>query len=290
MLGFFLCGIFPHDEYVCTPRGRPPRGQRAIVDCKWVHKGWFSNEANRVAEGYIPCNRANYGNQRPLSSIKYIVIHYTANNGDTAKNNCDYFKNNAGIGASAHYFVDENQVLQSVKDEFVAWHAGTRGTYYHPEARNANSIGVELCSRKDENGKYYFKPETVANAIKITKELMGKYNIDAGHIVRHYDVTHKNCPAPFVEDPSQWSEFKRMLGGSARMYKVQVGAFSSLSNALALKKELAAKGVDSVIVKGSTYKVQCGAFSVKANAKAYVEKLNKIGYDALIVCKPAKNQ
>ena len=81
-----------------------------------------------------------------------------------------------------------------------------------------------------------------------------------------------------------------MLGVSARMYKDQVGAFSSLSNALALKKELAVKGVDSVIVKGSMYKVQCGAFSVKANAKAYVEKLNKIGYNALIVCKPAKNQ
>lgn len=54
--------------------------------------------------------------------IKYIVIHYTANNGDTALANTNYFKSYRG--ASAHYFVDENNIYQSIEDKNIAWHCG----------------------------------------------------------------------------------------------------------------------------------------------------------------------
>ena len=100
------------------------------------------------------------------SSVKYIVIHFTANNGDTAKG-----KNR---NASAHYFVDENEIYQSVKDTDTAWHCGAK-KYYHTYCRNSNSIGVELCSRIDSRGKYYFKNETVSNAVWLVKQLMKKY-------------------------------------------------------------------------------------------------------------------
>lgn len=165
---------------------------------------------------YIPCNRANYYTSgRSLDSIKYIVIHYTANNGDTARGNAEYFARES-VGASANYFVDPNEVICSVKDEYAAWHCGgSLESNHHPLrgiCKNTNSIGVELCSIF-QNGKYAFKPETVKLAVKFVKELMAKYNIDIDHVVRHYDVTGKNCPAPFVENEIQWKQFKQMLIG-----------------------------------------------------------------------------
>lgn len=163
---------------------------------------------------HIPCNRANYYTSgRSLNSIKYIVIHYTANNGDTARGNAKYFARES-VGASANYFVDPNEVICSVKDEYAAWHCGgSLESSHHPLrgiCTNKNSIGVELCSII-QNGKYAFKPETVKLAAKFVKELMAKYNIDIDHVVRHYDVTGKNCPAPFVYSEEQWKKFKQML-------------------------------------------------------------------------------
>ena len=154
-------------------------------------------------------NGTNFKKNRNCS-IKYIVIHYTANNGDTAKNNADYFANNKNLSASAHYFVDEKEVWQSVYDKDVAWHCGST-SYLHESCRNVNSIGIELCSRKDASGKYYFKDETVKNAVALTMELMKKYNIPIENVIRHFDVTGKICPAPMVTDNSKWREFLAML-------------------------------------------------------------------------------
>ena len=142
--------------------------------------------------------------------IQFLVIHYTANNGDTAWGNCNYFKS-SNRNASAHYFVDENEVWQSVEDDNTAWHCGSNGKYYHNKCRNYNAIGIELCSEKDSKGKFYFNKETVANAINLVKYLMKKYNIPIENVVRHYDVTHKNCPAPFVNDVNEWNNFKDKL-------------------------------------------------------------------------------
>lgn len=145
--------------------------------------------------------------------IKYIVIHYTANNGDTAKNNADYFSRTPNISASAHYFVDEKEVWQSVLDKDTAYHCGGN-TYKHNECRNANSIGIEMCSRKDATGKYYFKDEVVKRTIALTKEIMKKYNIPVTNVIRHYDVTGKICPAPFVNDEKKWRDFLSKLSAS----------------------------------------------------------------------------
>ncbi len=162
------------------------------------------------------CNSANYRKGR-TSPIKYIVIHYTSNNGDTAKNNVDYYSS-AVVKASAHYFVDEyDTVYQSVLDTDTAWAVGAT-KYVHPYCRNANSISIELCSR-NVNGSgrpatdkgWYFKDETVNNAIAVTKELMAKYNIPIENVIRHYDVTGKICPAPFANDVTLWNDFKKRL-------------------------------------------------------------------------------
>ncbi len=161
---------------------------------------------------FIQCNPANYraGRTQP---VRYIVMHYTANNGDTAKNNCDYYQRVGGLQASAHYFCDEHGAMQSVREGDTAWHCGAEAgqRYWHPECRNGNSIGIEMCSRKRADGSYYIKPETVANAAALAKDIMQRYGIDADHVLRHYDVTGKRCPMPWVDDPAQWYDFKAML-------------------------------------------------------------------------------
>lgn len=148
----------------------------------------------------------NTGN---IGRIKYIVIHYTANNGDTALENTNYFKSYRG--ASAHYFVDETSIYQSIEDKNIAWHCGANH-YKHPYCRNSNSIGIELCSRKRKN--YYFKDETVTNAVWLVKYLMAKYNVPITNVIRHYDVTGKICPEPYVRDSKAWQNFKARLSNA----------------------------------------------------------------------------
>ena len=158
---------------------------------------------------FVSCDPSNYraGRTQP---VRYIVMHYTANNGDTARNNCDYYHRVGGLQASAHYFVDEHGAMQSVRECDTAWHCGARA-YWHPECRNANSIGIEMCSRKRADGSYYILPETVANAAALAREIMQRYGIDTEHVLRHYDVTGKRCPMPWVDDPAQWTAFLATL-------------------------------------------------------------------------------
>ena len=147
------------------------------------------------------------GNNR---SIKYIVVHYVGAV-STAKNNSDYFKS-IYRGASAHYFVDDNDIYRVVRDEDIAWHCGTTGKYYS-NCRNSNSIGIEMCCYNN-NGTLDISENIVNRTIELVKELMAKYKIPAENVIRHYDVTHKCCPAPFVNNPSRWNDFKNRLGGT----------------------------------------------------------------------------
>ena len=158
---------------------------------------------------FVSCDPSNYraGRTQP---VRYIVMHYTANNGDTARNNCDYYHRVGGLQASAHYFCDEHGAMQSVREGDTAWHCGARA-YWHPECRNGNSIGIEMCSRKRADGSYYILPETVVNAAALAREIMQRYGIDTDHVLRHYDVTGKRCPMPWVDDPAQWTAFKDTL-------------------------------------------------------------------------------
>ena len=138
--------------------------------------------------------------------IEYIVVHYVGAV-STARNNANYFKNTYR-GASAHYFVDENEIVQVVEDKDISWHCGA--DKYYSNARNSNSIGIEMCCYK-KNGKIDISDKVVANTIELVKQKMKEYNIKTSNVVRHYDVTHKNCPAPFVSNESRWKEFKSKL-------------------------------------------------------------------------------
>ena len=148
--------------------------------------------------------------------IKYIVIHFTSNNGDTALNNCNYFSG-ANRGASAHYFIGDDGIYQSVPDKWAAWAVGGTKIYKHPYCRNMNSISIEMCSRIGADGKYYIRDGIVEQTIKLTRYLMNKYGVPAQNVLRHYDVWDKQCPEPFVRKPELWEKFKRKLSESEEL-------------------------------------------------------------------------
>lgn len=200
----------------------------------------------------------NFTDANNVGRIKYIVIHYVGALGG-AKANCQYYAGQY-IGASAHYFVGfEGEIWQSVPDEDVAWHCGAN-SYKHKECRNSNSIGIELCVRKRDTSRlgaedkdWYFEDETVAAAVELTKYLMKKYGVPASRVIRHYDVTGKICPNPYVYNTTAhtWDEFKKKISGAAapttkKLYRVrkswkdaasQLGAFEELENAKNACKE-----------------------------------------------------
>lgn len=150
-------------------------------------------------------NSKNYKQGRSKQP-EYIVIHYTANQGDTAKNNADYFARE-NVGASANYFVDETEIWQSVADTDTAWHCGAK-TYRHPDCRNANSVGVEICMN-DKKGNV--RQGSIETAAELVRYLMQRYGVPVDRVIRHYDVTGKYCPGPMVDDPALWAAFKQSL-------------------------------------------------------------------------------
>jgi N-acetylmuramoyl-L-alanine amidase CwlA len=157
----------------------------------------------------------NYGNGQ-ADRIKYIVIHYVGALGG-AEANCKYYASQY-IGASAHYYVGfSGEIWQSVEDKNIAWHCGAK-KYIHPECRNGNSLGIEMCvrnkgSQASDSKDWYFEHATVQATIKLTKELMAKYNVPADHVIRHHDVTGKICPNPYVYNHTRhtWDAFKEVL-------------------------------------------------------------------------------
>lgn len=150
------------------------------------------------------------------SRIKYIVIHYVGATGG-AEANCRYYASEY-IGASAHYYVGfDGEIWQSVEDGDIAWHCGAK-SYRHSECRNSNSIGIELCvrnrgSKAADSRDWYFEDATVQAAVELTRELMEKYGIPADRVIRHYDVTGKICPNPYVYNHTAhtWETFKAAL-------------------------------------------------------------------------------
>lgn len=159
----------------------------------------------------------NYGGSRRPSDVRYLVIHYTANDGDRARNNAAYFQNNV-VKASAHYFVDDTTVYRSVPDLRVAWSVGgkkypnagkTGGGKLHGVVTNRNSISVELCDTV-KNGVYQASEATLRNAAALCRDLMRKYHIPIDRVCRHFDVTGKHCPSYMVSEKA-WAAFKRRL-------------------------------------------------------------------------------
>ncbi len=132
--------------------------------------------------------------------ITGIVVHYTANPGSTAQENRDYFnglQDGHDTSVSSHFVVGmEGEIVQCVPTWEIA---------YASNERNHDTISIECC-HPDETGK--FTDETYASLVQLTAFLCVKYGLDENAVIRHYDVTGKNCPKYFVEHEDAWEIFK----------------------------------------------------------------------------------
>lgn len=195
----------------------------------------------------------SYGNKRPLSNIKYIVIHYTGNKGDTAQNNLDYFANGNTRQAGAHFFVDKKgKVGKSIAMSRTAWavggdhRSGRKGeAAYFGKCTNANSVSIELC---DMCLKTNWEQMLVTR--KLVKYIQSKCP-NAKTVIRHWDVNGKECPAPFIGTSNEkWIEFKRFITAGYK-FKAKVTKNATLRSSA----KISATNKKGTVKKGSVVNI-----------------------------------
>ena len=150
-----------------------------------------------------------YNRSARLYPIEYIVIHDTGNSGLAANAQAHFtYFNNANRDSSADFFVDDRTILQ-VNDylAYYTWHCGDKNPFPGPLygiVNNRNSVGIEICINKDGDYSKAFK-----NAVDLTKHLMDIFRLTSDKVVRHYDVSGKNCPGSMSHEKWKlWEEFK----------------------------------------------------------------------------------
>lgn len=152
----------------------------------------------------IKCNKNNYGDKRPASAVRGIVLHYTGIDNDKAVSEGKYFSNAVQPPRSAHYFIDsEGIIVKSVPRNRVAWSVGT------PQAgcsfNNYNTISIELCDIKSRD-----ITEAQLKSLKWLISFIQKRHKNAYAILRHYDINGKLCPARYV-DRNKWLSLQTKL-------------------------------------------------------------------------------
>ena len=161
---------------------------------------------NRIAENrwQVPHHNAN--------SAEYLAIHYLGVNGE----NPDLYNN----GYGGHFYVSKTgQCYQAAKVSDEIWHVGKGGyQYIHPYARNYNTIGIECATytksgRNDDDETWYFTEATQEACAHLAAWIMDHYKIPMDHLLRHGDITTKNCPSPYKRDQGKgsnwtWEQFK----------------------------------------------------------------------------------
>ena len=157
-----------------------------------------------VTEEYISFSEKTRPNQY-LDELQNIVIHYVGNPGSTAEGNREYFESLSQLpdvkGASSHYIVGlEGEILQCIPIYEVAF-----ANY----PRNNVTISIEVC-HPDEGGQ--FNSTTYWALVKLSAYLLEEAHLSKEHLIRHYDVSGKECPVYYVQHPEAWTEFKEAVG------------------------------------------------------------------------------
>lgn len=157
----------------------------------------------------------SYGRNRSYKDVKFIVIHYTSGKTDTVYNELDYFATGNTRSAGAHYFVDyAGRIGKSIPMTKIAWSVGGNQksgkegeAKYYNICTNANSVSIELCgiATREPSAKQIEATRKLIKAIK-------KYCPNVRHIIRHWDVNGKMCPARMCgKDNNKWKSFKKAI-------------------------------------------------------------------------------
>lgn len=158
----------------------------------------------------------NYTGGSGGKAKEFIFIHYTAGTGG-AYDNCRYFANNKSLGASAHYFIDDDETCRSVRDSDTAYAVGNFDM-------NQRSISIEVVSAGED-----FSSAEIAHLKALVHELMAEHGIPCEKVLRHYDAydaatiygyntgnwvdPYKRCPAPYI-DASKWAALRAEVADS----------------------------------------------------------------------------
>ena len=148
---------------------------------------------------------------------KYIVIHNTA--GGDADSNVSWFHSGQQPGTSIHFVCDDEKVYQLMELNWKAHHCGDKKDAAHASSpmTNSNTLGIEVADGYNPStGKYDSSRVNLDKAaevvIELTRYLMKELNIDADHVVRHHDVTGKQCPGGFMQDNNRlWNYIKEEI-------------------------------------------------------------------------------
>lgn len=137
-----------------------------------------------------------------LEGVRNIVIHYVGNPGATAQQNRDYYANPSSE-VSSHFVI-------GLKSEIIQCNP----LHEKPSAsnhRNKDTISIEVC-HPDESGK--FTQASYESLVKLTAWLCEICDLDSDDIIRHYDITGKQCPLYFVIHEDAWKKFLQVVDGA----------------------------------------------------------------------------
>lgn len=151
----------------------------------------------------------------PINDITGIVIHWTANPGTTAMQNRNYFeglKDTHKTKASAHFVIGlEGEIVQCIPCKEIS---------YASNDRNYDTISIECCI-EDADGE--FNAKTYESLLHLTTWLMGRYDLTVDDVIRHYDVTGKDCPKYYVDNEDAWEKLKMDLDNYIATHGVPKG-------------------------------------------------------------------
>ena len=151
-----------------------------------------------IREELLPVNPYSRPGEA-LEEVNGVVVHYVGNPGTTAEQNNSYFRNLATTGetyASSHFLIGlEGEILCNVPLDEIAYCTGPR---------NGDTISIECC-HPDDTGA--FTQATYDSLVRLVRWLMEEYHLDADQVIRHYDVTGKECPLYYVRNPQAWDDF-----------------------------------------------------------------------------------
>ena len=134
-----------------------------------------------------------------LEGVRNIVIHYVGNPGTTAQQNRDYYASRSS-DVSSHFVIGlKGEIIQC-----IPLHEKSSASNH----RNKDTISIEVC-HPDESGK--FTDAAYQSLVKLTAWLLDICDLDSDDVIRHYDITGKQCPLYFVTHEDAWEQFKQEI-------------------------------------------------------------------------------